>query len=98
MSCRIAGDIQTGLLLWLLLGGKARPAEAGAVTADFFREGKFSHVLAIEFGRALRPRSAPEPRAEQQAQSYPSQRSVIPAQVSFCILQGKSPVGIGGGA
>src|SRR5260370_35936638 len=36
----------------------------GAVAADDFCEGKLSHLLAIEPGRALRPRYARKPGAE----------------------------------
>jgi hypothetical protein len=52
-----------------------------AVTSDFFREGQFSHVLAIELSRTLRPRDAPEPRAEQEAQSQAFRHSALPVQV-----------------
>src|SRR5580704_11426523 len=42
-----------------------------AVAADDVRQGEFADVLAIEPGRALRPRGVAKPGAEQQAQSQP---------------------------
>jgi hypothetical protein len=54
----------------------------GAVASDFFCEAKLSHVLAVEFGRALRPRDIGKRRAEQEAQPQTSQHSILPVRVS----------------
>src|SRR5205807_9321030 len=50
----------------------------GAVALERSRQGKFPGVLAIEPGRALRPRDAAKPRGEQEAQSQRSQHTVLP--------------------
>jgi hypothetical protein len=78
MLCRIAGDMQTELRPWIWLEGKAPPERCGAITSNFFGQGKFSHVLAVELGQALCPRDAPEPSAEQKAQSQAPEHSVLP--------------------
>ena len=64
----------------------------GAVSIYHFGEGKYSNVLAIELGRTLRPHDAAKPRAEQDAQSKPSQHSVLPIQVSLADDKEQSPL------
>ena len=65
---------------------KRAPRRLGAVTTDYFRQGEFSDILAVEFSRDLRPPDAPNPGAEQETESQACQHSINPCSGFVCCL------------
>src|SRR5437773_2065593 len=97
MWCQIAGHMRTEPHPGYCQRVK-RPLRRPGAVIEYFRQGKFPHVLAIELSRDLRPGEAPEPRAEQEAQSQPSRHSVLPRKVLLPVCEEQGLAGAAGAA